>query len=364
MSCRPEQTEALPAAEGRARRCVIDVGSRNVKLLVVSAKEGEARSLTTERVCRSRMQLGEKVFDLKTQQRRPLPPADQEALARLITDYAGLCTRDGGEMTGAMATEWARRATNTDEARALIKAKSGVNIDVLSRETEGRYGHLAATRGAPGKMVLDFGSRSVQLSFWPRGAAAPDSASLPMGIDEAGDQYFGNPRYKDYGPARAAFAAAVKKGLAPALAKIRAAAKAKNMSRELFSLGENGDVTLALGGRLWDRTTFAPVDEAAYAALLKKRVPSPRSSHGQVTAVLSARDLLDMPRTLEQNRPLFDQLRGDAVKRVYGYKMLAWPALVDLLVKELGITTVVLVPQEMPEGMIVQGLMASAPPTK
>jgi hypothetical protein len=38
---------------------------------------------------------------------------------------------------------------------------------------------------------------------------------------------------------------------------------------------------------------------------------------------------------------------------MYGEKLLANTVLVDMLMKEIGITTVVLVPQEMPAGYIV-----------
>jgi hypothetical protein len=205
-------------------------------------------------------------------------------------------------------------------------------------------------------MVLDFGSRSVQLSYWPRGAAAPEAASLALGIDEAGDRFFGNPAFPDYPAARAAFVAALRAGLAATLSRMRTAMRAHTLAPELFSLGENGDLALAVAGKLWDPTGHHGVDEAGYGTLLKARPPIASPTFGIVTAVLSTRDLAQLARALETTPALFEELRADRVKRIYGYKVLAVPALVGALSEDLGIETVVLVPQEMPDGLIVEQL--------
>jgi hypothetical protein len=353
VACKPDGDRPLAAAPARRRLCVIDVGSRNVKLVVASLADNDGRTLTGERVCRSRLQLGEKTFDQKTQTARPLAPADRQALAHLLGDYSALCGRDGGQVTGAVATEWARRATNPDEIRADVKSRAGIDVDILSRDREARFGYLAATRGARGKLVLDFGSRSVQLTFWARGAAAPEAASLPLGIDEAGDRFFSSAA--SYGQARAAYVAALRSGLATTLGRARTALRAGTLAPELFSLAENGDVPLALEGKLWDGELHG-VDEPRYAALLKARPPGSSPTFGTVTAVIPARDLLAFGRRIEESAPLFAELRSDRIKRIYGYKMLAVPAVVGALADELGLETLVLVPQEMPDGVIIDRL--------
>jgi hypothetical protein len=355
VNCRPEESRSIPLGPGRARRCVIDVGSRNVKLLVASVRSGDLRSIAGDRICRSRQQLGEKTFDQKTQTARPLGPADQAALLRLAESYSALCRQDGGEMLGAIATEWARRAPNAADVSAAFLSKVGLPLEVLSRDREGTFGYLAATRGVPGKMVLDFGSRSLQLSNWPRKAAAPDAASLPIGIDEAGDRFFGKKEHRTYAAARAEFAAAIRAGLAPALKAMRAALRAQALSPELFSLAENGDVPLAVSGRLWDASHHG-VDEPTYGALLKSRSPGIHATYGYVTAVLTAQDFATLAKSLDSTPALFEELRSDRIKRIYGYKMLALPALIGVLAEDLGVETVVLVPQEMPEGLIVERL--------
>jgi Ppx/GppA phosphatase family len=354
--CRPERDRPIAADPQRRRRCVIDVGSRNVKLVVASAMGDDARSLIADRTCRSRLQLGEKTFDQKTQSARALDRGDQEELARLLAEYAALCARDGAEMVGAIATEWARRATNPDEIRTTMAARARLDLAILSRESEARFGYLSATRGARGKVVLDFGSRSLQISSWARGAPAPEAASLALGIDEAGDQFLGKPEFRGYAPARAALVAALRAGLGPSLERVRASLRAGALDPELISVGENGDLPLALAGKLWDRDTRRGVDEARYSALLRTRTPATSASFGTVTAVLSARDLATFAAALDRDPKLFEELRSSPVRRIYGYKMLAVPAVVQVLAEDLGIETVVLVPQDMPDGLIVDHL--------
>jgi hypothetical protein len=356
VSCRPDRLNDEATAQGKSRVCVIDVGSRNVKLVVATVEEGDPRSLTEERVCRARLQLGEKTFDQTTRTARPLGDGDRESLVRLLADYLSRCQADGGRMLGAVATEWARRATNPDDIRRAVEARTGIALEILSREREGRYGYLAATRGAPGKIVLDFGSRSLQVSYWPRGAAAPVSASLPLGIDEAGDRFFGRAEFQAYGPAREAFVAAVRDGLGATLAQAREAIAAGKLSPELYSLAENGDVALALDGKLWDAGRHETVDERSYVSLITARLPSSDPDRGRVTAVLPVDRVLALGRAVDADAALFEELRGERIKRIYGYKMLAYPAIVAYLTEALGSKDVVLVPQEMPAGMIVEKL--------
>jgi len=351
VSCRPERNEPIKVGAGK-RQCVIDVGSRNVKLVVASMADEDPRSIKSERLCRSRRQLGEKTFDQKARASRPLSPEDEEALAKLLGDYAALCKQDGGALAGAVATEWARRASNGKEIVEAMKG-AGVDLHILSREDEARYGYLAATRGAPGKIVLDFGSRSLQLSYWPRGEKAPATASVPLGIDEAGDRFFGKKDdFRKYAPARDAFVTAVRSELAPHIAAIRRASRASTLSPQLFSLAENGDVPLALDGKLW--TGSKGVDEATYAGLVKGRPASPTPEYGPVTVVLPPRELAAFAKKLEGDNKLFEELRSDRTKRIYGYKMLAFPALVAALAEDLKLEEVVMVPQEMPEGLLVE----------
>jgi hypothetical protein len=353
-TCRPAADVPVKPAPGRRTQCVIDIGSRNVKLVVASVEGNDPRSIIDERQCQTRLRLGDKTFDPVARAGRPLGPADRDALAVVVSRYVARCGSDGGKISGALATEWARRATNIADIRGAVLARTGIEMEVLAGDREGRYGYHAATRGARGKLVVDFGSRSVQLSYWPQGAPGPSAIALPLGIDEAGDRFFGKPQHHDYRSARTAFQAAVRGGARRFLEKVRADIK-RDPHAEIFSLAENGDVALATAGQLWPRRQAVTVEEYGVAVRAVQRKADP--GYGPITGALAARELDSLVAQIDKDRSLFEALRGDQVNRTYGYKMLAFPALITMLARELGVRTVVLVPQEMADGLIVDRMV-------
>jgi len=359
IGCRPGVKQDIPLAAGRSRYCVIDVGSRNVKLIVASLRADDPSSLEDERSCRARLYLGQKTFDEATQKRLPLPDHDLEALARVIRDYRDLCTHDGGKLAGAAATEWARRATNGEAIRRELRQRAGIDLAILKTEEEARYGYVAATRGARGKLVVDFGSRSLQLSYWADGARAPATVGLPLGIDEAGARFFGDPAHHDYASARAAFVQAIQNGARALLATVHRRSP-KAAAPEIFSLGENGDVPLALAGKLWEPSSRKPVTEDQYKAAVEARTPEKDRRYGPVAGVIDAPDITALAETFAHDQALFEQLRSDPAKRFVGYKMLAFAALLSMLANEVGAQKVVLVPQEMSDGLMLEKVAAGA----
>ncbi len=361
MSCRPDPTRPLTVEPGRAIHCAIDVGSRNVKLVVSSVVEGRPTSLQNERQCRVRLQLADKTYDARTGSARPLSPADQTALATLFRTYRTQCETDGGRLHGAVATEWARRAPNAQAVKRALEEETGVRMDILDRAAEVRYGYLAATRGLRGRMVLDFGSRSLQLALWPRGLPAPEGVSAQLGIDEAGDRYFAPAAARTYAEGRRALEPVLRAALAPVLASARTGLRKKVLAPELVSLGENGDLALAVAGKLWSGSPVRPVSESAYASAVKAWSLQADPRYGKVTAVLTAAPVRAIERALEVNQGLFDELRSPNLRRAYGNKLLVFPVLARLLEQELGITTIVLVPQEMADGFLIDSAATSTP---
>jgi hypothetical protein len=109
-----------------------------------------------------------------------------------------------------------------------------------------------------------------------------------------------------------------------------------------------------VAGKLWDA---APVTVEQYGAAVQATAPRMEAGRGLVTAVMPVADLEGLSKRLEGDRKLFEGLRGEAVRRTFGYKVLAYPALVGFLARELGVKTVVLVPQEMADGLIVERLV-------
>jgi Ppx/GppA phosphatase family len=345
-SCRPEPDVVLPVPVNAHRACVIDVGSRNIKLLVAETPGDDPRGLYPVRTCRTRMGLGEKG--------KELPAADRLALADLIKNYRALCTRDGGELTGTFATEWARRSSNLPTIVGDIKQGAGVEMETVSQEREGALGYLAATKGQRGRVVFDFGSRSFQVSVWPPGAPAPTMLGLPLGIDEVGERFFDDPAVKDYATGERAFIAAVREGLMAQPEWKASHKRTGKLGKTLVSLGENGDVSLATLGQLWGAKKAGAIDEAGYnnrVAASKARVQPP---FGRVMDVIEIAKLRAWRKRLQRDQALFDELRSPQRRKIFGHKMMAFPALVGWLASEFGVERIVLVPDELAMGVLVE----------
>lgn len=361
LTCRPEGPLVAPASDEPARTvaCAIDVGSRNVKLIVGSIAGNDANTFRNDRQCRTRFQLGDKTTDKTTGEPRKLRDADQDALIDVFGGYAARCKSDGGKLFGAVATEWARNVPNASDVQRMVERRAGFQLQILSRDEEARYGYVAATRGQRGKLVLDFGSRSLQLSFWGRSSAAPVVVGVPHGIDALGDRFFSGPGVSNYNAGQTGLRQALRADLEPFFAKVREARGKGEIDGQLFSLGENGDLALALEGKLWTGDAPRAVTDAKYAAAVKTVQPMKDPQRGIITAVFSPQQLTGPTRLFEQHQSLFEDLRSSGLKRVYGNKMLVYPALIALLEGELDLDEIVLVPQEMADGVLLERLGAT-----
>ncbi|HEY0710378.1 MAG TPA: hypothetical protein VGG33_26450, partial [Polyangia bacterium] len=304
-----------------------------------------------------------KTIDKASGNPRPLRDADRDALIALFDDYAARCKGDGGKMFGAVATEWARKVPNAGELQKTVERKSRFDLQILEREEEARYGYFAATRGQRGKLVLDFGSRSLQLSFWGRSAPAPVVVGVAHGIDALGDRFFAGPAISNYTAGQTGLRQALRADLEPFFAKVREARGKGEIDGQLYSLGENGDLALALEGKLWTGDSPRAVSDTTYGAAVKAVQLTRDPQRGLVTAVFTPQQLAGPTSQYEQFQPLFEDLRSARLKRVYGNKMLVFPALIALLEAELDLDEVVLVPQEMADGVLLERLGATAPTT-
>src|SRR5262249_20436161 len=125
--------------------------------------------------------LGAEVFDSKSGTARSLPAEATSDLSETIREFQKICALDGGMVVAAGATQWARDAPNIAEVRARVKADTGLDFAVLSPRLEAEYGYVAATLDTPGRVVLDPGSNSFQISWQAKGASAAVSILVPYG---------------------------------------------------------------------------------------------------------------------------------------------------------------------------------------
>ncbi|HEY0708290.1 MAG TPA: hypothetical protein VGG33_15905, partial [Polyangia bacterium] len=146
---------AIAVGAGRNVYCAIDLGSNNAKLQVLSMEPGTPLSFKDERQCRIRLGFGAKVFESATMTKKPLPAADIANLIAVMKEFQEICTLDKGKLVGTEATQWARDATNMADVKAMVKAGTTLDIEVLTPDQEGIYGYAAGTRNAPDKLSLD-----------------------------------------------------------------------------------------------------------------------------------------------------------------------------------------------------------------
>ena len=153
------------------RTAVIDLGSNTFRLVVFTAAGRRWWKRVDEiyepvRISAGMGPTGE------------LQPAPMERALAAIDVFAHFCRAAGVDEVRAVATSAIREATNREAFLAQARERSGLDIEVLSREAEAFYGYVAAvdsttlTDGA----VLDVGGGSMQLT---RVAGGPSATSSP-----------------------------------------------------------------------------------------------------------------------------------------------------------------------------------------
>lgn len=158
------------------RTAVIDLGSNTFRLVVFSAGKGWWRR--SDEIYEP-VRIGEHIGDDgklgRPQMERALNTIDVFAHFCRATKIDPACVR-------AVATSAIRDATNREKFVAAAQKRSGLDIDVLSREDEARFGYLAAVNSTTLRdgAVLDLGGGSMQL-VRTRERRADKLASWPLG---------------------------------------------------------------------------------------------------------------------------------------------------------------------------------------
>jgi exopolyphosphatase/guanosine-5'-triphosphate,3'-diphosphate pyrophosphatase len=96
----------------------------------------------------------------------PLQPEPMERALETIVLFAHFCRASGIEHVRPLATSAIREASNREEFVAAARARSGLEIEVLSRAEEAHYGYLAAVNSTTlsDGIALDIGGGSMQLT--------------------------------------------------------------------------------------------------------------------------------------------------------------------------------------------------------
>jgi len=157
----PRELKALDGF-GARRYAVIDVGTNSVKFHVAELRADGELTTIVDRAEVSR--LGEGLDAGGRLGEQPMSRT-VEAIAAMVDE----ARRDGVEAIAAVGTAGLRIAANSDEFLAAVRERTGVDVEVISGEEEGRLAYLAATSGLgrlPGSLVVfDTGGGSSQFTF-------------------------------------------------------------------------------------------------------------------------------------------------------------------------------------------------------
>ncbi|MDD6995814.1 MAG: hypothetical protein SPH68_03310 [Candidatus Borkfalkiaceae bacterium] len=150
----------------REKSAVIDVGSNSVRLMLLADGKVLYKTLETTR-------LGE-AFS------KNLQGAAQRRTAEAIAAFVARAKSEGAKKIYAFATAAVREAENRNDFLSLVEKTSGLNIEVVSGETEAALGMSGALKNADGA-VLDAGGASTELAVRTGGETAYKK-SVPVGV--------------------------------------------------------------------------------------------------------------------------------------------------------------------------------------
>src|SRR4051794_18506713 len=170
---------------------VIDLGSNSFRLVVFSWVPGAWWKRTDE--IHEPVRVGEGLEAAGALQEAPM-----ERALETLELYAHFCRATGISEVRPVATSAIREAANRDEFLARAAERSGLEIRVLSREEEARYGYLAAVNSttlADG-VALDLGGGSMQLTR-VEGMLAAASESWALGAVRMTERFLPGERAKN-----------------------------------------------------------------------------------------------------------------------------------------------------------------------
>ena len=165
------------------RVAVIDLGSNSFRLVVFSWEQGKWWKRTDE--IHEAVRIGEGL-----EASGDLQPEPMERALETIELYAHFCRASGIERVRPVATSAIRDAANQAQFLDAALARSGLEVEVLSREEEARYGYLAAINSTTltDGVALDLGGGSMQLTR-VAGRLALDARSWPMGAVRMSERF-------------------------------------------------------------------------------------------------------------------------------------------------------------------------------
>jgi exopolyphosphatase / guanosine-5'-triphosphate,3'-diphosphate pyrophosphatase len=163
----------------------IDIGSNTTRVLVAEPIDGQLKKVMEQRAyTRINSALGKKGEVL---------PAKVAEVSELVATQVRLARELGAEQIRSVATAAIRDAANGEQVAREIAATSGVAVDILSEEEEGRLAFIGATKGlghpVDGKIgVVDVGGGSTEVILGTVSSGVEEVHSWRVGSGALADE--------------------------------------------------------------------------------------------------------------------------------------------------------------------------------
>ncbi len=159
----------------------IDIGSNTTRVLVAEPEGGQLRKVMEQRAY-TRIN---KALDGDG----AIRPEKVKEVAEVVATQVRLARELGAEVIRSVATAAVREASNGEQAAEAIAVASGVPVDILTEEEEGRLSFIGATKtlghpveGTVGVVDVGGGSSEVILGTVPGGVKSVRSWGVGSGV--------------------------------------------------------------------------------------------------------------------------------------------------------------------------------------
>lgn len=169
---------------------VIELGSGSTRLLI-DATAGETPTGSTRFHGATRFHSVTRMSEGLSATGK-LSPEALERVELALREFRSHCDDAGVTRTVVVASEAARRASNTDSLQSLVNDIVGVDLEVLSESQEGSAAFAGATTFLPEDslaLVIDIGGASTEFVVGVTGSGHVDVVSIPLGAVSVTDQY-------------------------------------------------------------------------------------------------------------------------------------------------------------------------------
>jgi hypothetical protein len=320
VTCAKPVTTAFAPGPGRKSYCTVGVQDTRVMLNLDLIDNDNELTISSFQVCQVPLDLAAKTAPLPGQAPPPLLASDIQLVAAIAGYYQTLCTSmHVDNFVGVYATAWGRQAPNIGDVNAAVKARTGVELEVLNTQQETTQRYLGAAGNRRRYLVLHARGNDLLLTSWPDGDAGPSEVIVPTNMRIANDRFFGNTNYFQYSTARRDYEDAIDTDLSGQLTTWRTQMNSDRLIDNLIFDGDDATFVLALRNELRNNNTW---DDVETFNMKLAAASATMTVYGWSFGVIPGATLQNFGESIFNNRE-FTQLRSEPVKSAYGLEVMA-----------------------------------------